>query len=163
MLWTFPTTIWYIRLLSYFVILSCLSIYLSHTLFWKINKKTELENTNRSQTLHTQCILYLDEKEKGNMIIWIAINNPPKLTLMSQYQPIFWVSEIKEPIHFLLLLLQLRKQSFAKQTRVFVPPILIIIHHDWIEIQHLWYVRVQSILNHGFRRSNQTFIWEFFR
>lgn len=116
MLWTFPTTIWYIRLLSYFVILSCLSIYLSHTLFWKINKKTELENTNRSQTLHTQCILYLDEKEKGNMIIWIAINNPPKLTLMSQYQPIFWVSEIKEPIHFLLLLLQLRKQSFAKQT-----------------------------------------------
>ena len=81
------------------------------------------------------------------MIIWIAINNPPKLTLMSQYQPIFWVSEIKEPINFLLLvLLQLRKQSFAKQTRVFVPPILIIIHHDWIEIQHLWYVRVQSIL-----------------
>ena len=124
MLWTFPTTIWYIRLLSYFVILSCLSIYLSHTLFWKINKKTELENTNQSQTLHTQCILYLDkkkgkekEKEKGNMIIWIAINNPPILTLMSQYQPIFWVSEIKEPINFLLLLLQLRKTIFRKTNK----------------------------------------------
>ena len=119
MLWTFPTTIWYIRLLSYFVILS-LSIYLSHTLFWKINKKTELEEsiTNSTHAMYTLS-RQKKRKEKGNMIIWIAINNPPKLTLMSQYQPIFWVSEIKEPINFLLLvlqLLQLRKQSFAKQT-----------------------------------------------
>ena len=118
--------------------------------------------TNSTHAMYTLSRQEKKRKEKGNMIIWIAINNPPILTLMSQYQPIFWVSEIKEPINFLLLLLQLRKQSFAKQTRVFVPPILIIIHHDWIEIQHLWYVRVQSILNHGFRRSNKTFIWEFF-
>ena len=48
-----------------------LSIYLlSHTLFWKINKKTELENTNQSQTLHTQCILYLDEKKEKKKEIW---------------------------------------------------------------------------------------------
>ena len=95
-----------------------LSIYLlSHTLFWKINKKTELENTNQSQTLHTQCILYLDKrKEKGNMIIWIAINNPPKLTLMSQYQPIFWVSEIKEPINFLLLLHTTTSKTIFRKT-----------------------------------------------
>ena len=77
MLWTFPTTIWYIRLLSYFVILSCLIYLLSHTLFWKINKKQNLKIPINHKTLHTQCILYLD-KEKWNMKIWIAINNPPK-------------------------------------------------------------------------------------
>jgi len=149
-----------------------LSIYLlSLTLFWKNKQTTELENTNQIQNLHnTQCILYLDEKkrnEKGNMIIWIAINNPPKTNF-----------DVPIPTNFLSLRDQ-RAYKFSstttitttsktifrktnKQTRVFVPPILIIIHHDWIEIQHLWYVRLQSILNHRFRRSNQTFSWVFF-
>jgi len=102
-----------------------LSIYLlSHTLFWKINKtKTELENTNQSQnSTHAMYTLSRQKKEKWKMKydnLKLQLTTRPKLTLMSQYQPIFWVSEIKEPINFLLLvlqLLQLRKQSFAKQT-----------------------------------------------